>query len=190
MIYPIVAYGHPVLRLKAEPISPDYPQLQSFISDLWETMYATDGIGLAAPQVNRSIRMFVIDGSVLAEKYPEARDFKKLFINPVILKEEGEDWAYSEGCLSIPDIHEDVFRKPRLLMRYYDEQFREYEEWFEGINARIIQHEYDHLEGIMFTDHLSSMRKMMLSGRLSDISRGNIRVDYRMIFPLFKKGKK
>lgn len=187
MIYPVVAYGHPVLRQKAIDITPDYPGLKEFIADMWETMYKTDGIGLAAPQVNKSIRLFVIDGQVLSEKYPEAKGFKKTFINPVILEESGEDWAYSEGCLSIPEIHEDVMRKPHLLIRYADENFDIREEWYEGINARIIQHEYDHLEGILFTDHLSSMRKMMLARRLNDIARGNIDVDYKMIFPLARK---
>lgn len=189
MILPIVAYGHPVLRKKAIDITPDEPGLEKFIADMWETMYATDGIGLAAPQVNKSIRMFVIDGSVLAEKYPEAQGFKKCFINARILEETGEEWGYSEGCLSIPDIHETVERKPRLRIQYLDPQFTLHDEWFEGVNARIIQHEYDHLEGVMFTDHLSTLRKTMLRRKLSDISHGNVKVDYRMIFPINKKRK-
>lgn len=190
MIYPIVAYGHPVLRKKAETITGDLPDLQSFIDNLWETMYATDGIGLAAPQVNRSIRIFVIDANALAESYPEGKDFKKTFINAQIIEEEGEGWGYSEGCLSIPEIHETVIRKPRLKMRWHDENFNEHEEWFEGIIARIIQHEYDHLEGLLFTDHLSNIRKVLLKGKLMDISKGDIKVDYRMIFPLRKKSNR
>ncbi len=189
MVYPVVAYGHPVLRKKAEPITADYNEFEVFMANLWETMYVTDGIGLAAPQVNRSIRIFVLDANVLAEKYPEGKGFKKAFINPVILEEEGEEWVYSEGCLSIPDIHEDVLRKPKLLIHYQDEQFNHHEEWFEGIVARIIQHEYDHLQGVMFTDRLSNIRKMLLKRKLNDISKGFVKVDYKMIFPLIKKGR-
>jgi len=187
MILPIVAYGHPVLRKKAADITPDEPDIEKFIADLWETMYATDGIGLAAPQVNRSIRIFVIDGEVLAEKYPEAAGFKKCFINARIIEEDGQPWSYSEGCLSIPEIHEAVERKQRVHMQYLDEQFQPHDEWFEGVNARVVQHEYDHLEGILFTDHLSTLRKTMLRRKLSDISHGNIKVDYRMIFPINKR---
>lgn len=189
MIFPIVAYGHPTLRKKAEPVSPDYPGLQEFLKDLWETMYATDGIGLAAPQVNRSIRIFVVDTDVLSEKYPEAKGFKKAFVNPQMLEETGSEWAYSEGCLSIPDIHEDVYRKPRIHLRYQDENFTEHEEWFEGIVARVIQHEYDHLEGILFTDHLSPLRKTMLAGKLNNIARGRINPPYRMLFAPTRKSK-
>ncbi|MDO9512015.1 MAG: peptide deformylase [Bacteroidales bacterium] len=190
MIYPIIAYGHPGLRKKAEDISPDYPDLKKFIDDLWETMYVTDGIGLAAPQINKSIRIFVIDATALSEKYPEVKDFKKTFINAQIIKEEGEEWSYSEGCLSIPDINETVLRKPRLLMRWHDEDFTEHEQWFDGVIARVIQHEYDHLEGILFTDLLSNIRKILLKGKLADISKGDIKVDYRMIFPLRKKSNR
>lgn len=187
MIFPIVAYGHPTLRKKAEPVNADTPGLQEFIKDLWETMYATDGIGLAAPQVNRSIRVFVIDTDVLSEKFPEAKGFKKAFINPQLLEEIGNEWAYSEGCLSIPDIHEDVYRKPRIHLRYQDENFIEHDEWSEGIVARVIQHEYDHLEGILFTDKLSPLRKTMLSGKLNNIARGRINPPYRMVFASPKK---
>ncbi|MDD2963165.1 MAG: peptide deformylase [Bacteroidales bacterium] len=190
MILPIVAYGHPVLRKKAIDITPEEPDIQTFITHLWETMYATDGIGLAAPQVNKSIRVFVIDGEVLAEKYPEAKGFKKCFINAEMVEQQGEPWGYSEGCLSIPDIHETVERQPRVHLRYLDENFEPHDEWFEGVNARVIQHEYDHLEGIVFTDRLSMLRKTMLKRKLSDISHGNIKVDYRMIFPINKKRKR
>lgn len=187
MILPIVAYGHPVLRKKAADVTPDDPELSQFITNLWETMYATDGIGLAAPQVNRSIRVFVIDGDVLAEKNPEAKGFKKCFINARMIEQNGDTWGYNEGCLSIPDIHETVNRQARVHLQYLDENFQPHDEWFEGVNARVIQHEYDHLEGILFTDHLSTLRKTMLRRKLSDISHGNIKVDYRMIFPIHKK---
>jgi peptide deformylase len=187
MIYPIVAYGHTVLRQKAVDITPDYPDLHQFLADLWETMYATDGIGLAAPQVNRSIRIFVIDANVLAKNYPETVGFKKTFINANKLKEEGDIWLFNEGCLSIPNIHEDIARPKRILLRYFDENFNQHEEWFEGAAARIIQHEYDHLEGILFTDYLSPMRKTMLARKLNNIAQGNIEVPYKMIFPRMKK---
>lgn len=187
MILPIVAYGHPVLRKKAADITPEEPDIEKFITDLWETMYATDGIGLAAPQVNRSIRIFVIDAGALAEKYPEAAGFRKCFINARIIEETGQSWEYNEGCLSIPDIHEAVERKQRIHMQYLDEQFQPHDEWFDGVSARVIQHEYDHLEGVLFTDHLSTLRKTMLRRKLSDISHGNIKVDYRMIFPINKR---
>ncbi|HAQ64448.1 MAG TPA: peptide deformylase [Bacteroidales bacterium] len=189
MILPIVAYGHPILRKKAIDITPGEAGIGQFITDLWETMYATDGVGLAAPQVNRSIRIFVIDGNPLSEKYPEAKNFRQCFINARIIEEEGEPWGYSEGCLSIPEIHESVERKPRVHIQYLDEQFQPHDEWFEGANARVIQHEYDHLEGILFTDLLSTLRKTMLRRKLSDISHGNIKIDYRMIFPINKKRK-
>ncbi len=186
MLLPIVAYGHPVLRKKAEPIGPDYPDIDKFIADLTETMYVADGVGLAAPQVNRSIRMFVIDTEPFAGRYPEA-GFKGLFINPYLVDESGDEWYYNEGCLSIPGIHEDVLRKKELRIRYLDAQWNEHEETFIGIVARVIQHEYDHLEGIVFTDHLSPMRKLLLKGRLSDITKGNVDVDYKMIFPKKKR---
>ncbi len=187
MVMPIVAFGHPILRKRAEAITPECPELKRFIEDLWETMYQTDGVGLAAPQVNRSIRIFVIDGEVFSENYPEAKGFKKCFINAELIAEEGVEWEYTEGCLSIPDIHEPVIRKPRILLKYQDESFTWHEEWFEGINARVIQHEYDHLEGKLFTDHLSHIRKMMLRNKLSDISHGKTKAAYRMIFPVQKR---
>ncbi len=187
MILPITAYGHPVLRKKSIDIDKDYPDLEKFIADLWETMYKTDGVGLAAPQVNRSIRVFAIDASPFVKNYPEAKNFKKLFINAHIIEREGEEISYNEGCISIPDIHEDVTRKTRVLMRYTDEEWNEHEEWFEGIQARVIQHEYDHLEGILFTDHISNLRKMILKRKLSDIAHGRIDPGYRMLFPNLKK---
>ena len=187
---PIVAYGHPVLKKVAREVTPDDPGLQEFIADMWETMYQGEGVGLAAPQVNRSIRLLVIDASPYKEKYPELGDFKKVFINPAITREEGEEFSFNEGCLSIPGIREDVMRKPVIYIRYRDEQFREYEERLEGVTARVFQHEYDHLEGILFVDRISNLRKILLKGKLNDISKGKVDVDYKMIFPLVKKGRK
>lgn len=190
MILPVVAYGHPVLKKKAQPVGPDYPDLKQFIADMFETMYQSDGVGLAAPQVNRSIRIFTIDATVFADKHPEAEGFKRVFINAEIYQEEGEEWAFNEGCLSFPGLREDIFRKPVIRMRYVDEDFREHDETFDGIVARVIQHEYDHIEGIVFTDRMSSLKKMLIKGKLNDISRGNVEVDYRMLFPLLKKNRK
>ena len=190
MILPVVAYGHPVLKKVAEDISPDYPDLKQCISDLWETMYISDGVGLAAPQVNRSIRLFVIDASAFAEKYPEAEHFKKAFLNAKIYKVEGEEFSFNEGCLSFPGLREDIMRKPVIHIRYRDENFVEHNERFEGVVARIIQHEYDHIEGIVFVDRIPSLKKMLLKRRLSDISKGNVEVSYRMLFPQIKKGRK
>jgi peptide deformylase len=189
MIMPVVAYGHPVLKKVASEIGPDYPDLQQFIADMWETMYISDGVGLAAPQVNRSIRLFVIDTSPFAEHHPEAKDFKQVFINARIYEEEGEEWAYNEGCLSFPGLREDIIRKPVIRIRYVDENFRHHDKRFGGIVARVIQHEYDHIEGITMVDRLSPLKKMLLKGRLADITKGNIEVHYKMIFPAVKKGK-
>jgi peptide deformylase len=188
MIFPIVAYGHPVLRKVAQDVGPDYPGLKEFISDLFETMYKTDGVGLAAPQVNRSIRIFVIDASHFSEQQPELEGFRKAFINPHITAESGEEWIFNEGCLSVPDIREDISRKPRVRIEYVDEDFVPHDEIYEGIAARIIQHEYDHLQGIMLVDRISPLRKMLLKRKLNDITTGNIDVAYKMIFP-GKKGK-
>jgi peptide deformylase len=183
MILPVTAYGHPVLRKTAEEIDKNYPGLEQFIADMFETMYATDGIGLAAPQVNRSIRLFIVDGSPYSDKMPEMADFKKIFINPIILEETGKDETMDEGCLSIPNIREDVSRKSELLIEYYDENWELKEEKYNGFKARIIQHEYDHLEGILFTDKISPLRKTLIRGKLRDISKGKTDVAYRMIFP-------
>ena len=190
MILPVLAFGHPTLKKVAKEIDPDYPDLKQLIGDMFETMYQSDGVGLAAPQVNHSIRLFIIDAAPYADKYKEAEGFKKVFINAKIYKEEGEEWAFNEGCLCFPGIREDVMRKPVVHIRYQDEDFQEHDESFEGIVARVIQHEYDHTEGILFVDRLSSLRKMLLKGKLNDISRGNIDVFYKMIFPLQKKGRK
>jgi peptide deformylase len=197
MILPIVAYGDPVLKKEAEEIEQDYPELQQLIDDMFETMYAAQGVGLAAPQIGRSIRLFIVDGSPFADEEGDEPDpkavgiesFKKVFINPVIEEEEGEDWSFQEGCLSIPKIREDVYRKEVVHISYYDEQWNFHEERFEGYQARIIQHEYDHIEGVLFTDHLSPLRKRLLTKRLANISRGEVRVDYKMKFPALKKGR-
>lgn len=182
MIYPIIAYGSPVLKKKAVEIDKDYPDLSKLIESMFETMYDSSGVGLAAPQINLSIRLFVVDGAPFEDEDPELKKFKKVFINPVILDESGDRWKFNEGCLSIPGIREDVERRPDVYIRYFDENFKEYTETFTGIAARIIQHEYDHLEGILFTDKLSPLKKQLLKGKLNDISKGKVNVDYKMKF--------
>lgn len=194
MILPIVAYGDVVLRKKAATINADYPNLSEFIDNMYETMYGAYGVGLAAPQVGVPIRVFLVDASPFSEdegldsKERELlKGFKKTFINAEILKEEGEAWSFNEGCLSIPDVREDVSRKPKITIRYQDENFKSYTETYEGLVARVIQHEYDHIEGILFTDKLSSLKKRLIKGKLANISKGKIRVDYKMKFPLINK---
>ena len=159
MLLPITAYGHPVLKKVAEEIDKDYPGLEQLIADMFETMYDSDGIGLAAPQVNRSIRLFIVDGTPYADKIPETADFKKIFINPYILSTTGSDVVLDEGCLSIPNIREDVTRKDEITIEYYDEKWELKEETYTGFPARVIQHEYDHLEGILLVERISSLRK-------------------------------
>ena len=188
MILPIVAYGTPVLKKLGEEIDSDYPNLQKLIANMFDTMYEANGVGLAAPQIGKSIRLFIVDGSPFEEDEPDMKDFQQVFINAEILEEEGEEWNFNEGCLSIPNIREDVSRKPKITIRYQDEKFDTFEEEFEGIKARIIQHEYDHIEGVLFIDYLSGLKKRLLKSKLIDISKGNIRVDYRMKFPQ-KKGR-
>lgn len=183
MILPIVAYGHPVLKKAAEEVDADYPDLKQFIEDMYETLYASSGVGLAAPQVNKSIRIFVVDADPLSKEYPEAKGYKKTFVNPEILEYFGNDFEYCEGCLSLPGLYEDVIRKSKIRIRYQDENFDEHEEIIEGIPARIVQHEYDHLDGIVYTEHLSNMKKILIKGKLRDISEGKVAVDYRMAFP-------
>ena len=190
MVLPITAYGHPTLRKVAGEIDKDYPNLQQLVSDMFETMYATGGVGLAAPQINLPIRLLVMDATAYAEEDPQARDFKKVIINPKIVEETGDDWVFNEGCLSIPDIREDVSRKPEIRIQYYDENWNFFDELYTSVMARIIQHEYDHLEGVLFVDRVSNIRKVLLRRRLLDISKGNIDVSYKMIFPLIKKGRK
>lgn len=198
MILPIVAYGDPVLKKEAEEIDKDYPNLQQLIENMFETMYEASGVGLAAPQIGKSIRLFVIDGSPFAEreegeeedpKAADMEDFKKVFINPIIEEETGEKWGFNEGCLSIPKIREEVFRKEKVKISYYDENWNFHEDIFDGYKARIIQHEYDHIEGILFTDHLSVLKKRLLTKRLTNIAQGIISVDYKMKFPNIKKGR-
>lgn len=189
MLLPITAYGHPVLKKVAEEIDKDYPGLEQLIADMFETMYSSDGIGLAAPQVNRSIRLFIVDGTPYADKVPETADFKKIFINPYILSTSGSDVNLDEGCLSVPNIREDVTRKDEITIEYYDEKWELKEETYTGFPARVIQHEYDHLEGILFVERISSLRKTLLRRKLQDIAHGKVDVDYRMIFPNLKKSK-
>ncbi len=190
MVLPIVAYGHPNLRKVSEEIDEEFEGLDELIENMFETMYYSEGVGLAAPQVNENIRLFIVDASPFEKDNPELRDFRKVFINPVITEEAGTEWEFTEGCLSIPDIREEVIRKPRVRIEYYDPHFNFHDETYEGIAARIIQHEYDHLEGVLFVDHISNLRKMLLKRRLNDISTGNIDVGYKMIFPSRKRKKK
>ena len=190
MILPVTAYGHPVLRRTAKEIEKDYPGLQELIDNMFETMYVTNGVGLAAPQVNLSIRLFIVDTTPYAKEVPEAEGFKKVFINPEIIEEGGKETMFNEGCLSIPDIREDVPRKPNIYIRYYNENFLLRKERYNGVKARVILHEYDHLQGILFVDRVSNIRKILLKRKLQDISKGNINVDYKMIFPNRKKGKR
>lgn len=187
MILPVVAFGHPTLRKIADDIDKDYPGLDQFINDMFETMYSSNGVGLAAPQVNRSIRLFVIDATPYADDFPGETDLKKVFINARIVEESGDEWAFNEGCLSIPEIREDVLRKPELRIQYYDENFNFHDDRITGVLARVIQHEYDHLDGILFVDLINPLRKMMLKRKLGDISKGLIKTDYKMIYPLAKK---
>jgi len=190
MKLPIIAYGDPVLRRKATAIEPDeYPNIQELIDNMFETMYGASGVGLAAPQVGLSMRLFVVDLSTFDDDEPELKGFKRAFINGIILEETGEEWPFNEGCLSIPDIREDVYRKKNIKISYYDESWKHHEEAFSGMAARVIQHEYDHIEGKLFTDKLSPLRKRLIEKRLNDISKGMVKVDYKMKFPAVKKGR-
>ncbi len=190
MILPIVAYGAPVLRKVAKDISPDYPNLKRIIEDMWETMYASNGVGLAAPQVNKDIRVFIIDSAQIFAnqddedkgKYPDEPGMKKVFINAHIADLEGEEWSYNEGCLSIPKIREDIKRPEKIVLQYLDESLHPHTEEFIGLTARIIQHEYDHIEGKLFIDRLKPLRRKMLQGKLNDISKGKIKMDYKMMY--------
>lgn len=191
MILPIVAYGSPILRTVAKDISPDYPGLPKLIGDMWETMYASSGVGLAAPQINKDIRLFVMDSQQIFEnqdeedkgKYPDEPGIKQVFINAHIKSLNGEQWAYNEGCLSIPKIREDVVRNETVTIAYVDENFEPHEKTYNGITARIILHEYDHIEGKLFIDYLKPLKRKLLKGKLDDISKGKVKADYRMIFP-------
>ncbi|HMX35761.1 MAG TPA: peptide deformylase [Ferruginibacter sp.] len=191
MILPIVAYGSPVLRTVCEDIGADYPNLDKLIADMWETMYNSNGVGLAAPQVNVPIRLFVIDSEqIFANKeedeelnYPDAPGYKGVFLNAHITRLNGTEWAYNEGCLSIPKIREDVYRNEEVTLEYVDEQFQPQTRTFNGLTARVILHEYDHIEGKLFIDHIKPLKRKLMKRKLDDISRGKIRVDYRMVFP-------
>ena len=193
MILPVVVYGDPVLRKVAADIDKNYPGLDDLIANMFETMYNANGVGLAAPQIGKSIRLFVIDATPFADRDDDdddedemseeereyLRNFKKVFINAKILDEEGEEWKFNEGCLSIPRIREDVARKPVITIEYYDEHFKKHKETMSGLAARVVQHEYDHIEGKLFTDRISALRRKLLSGKLNDISRGKFSADYK-----------
>jgi len=196
MILPIVAYGSSVLKVKAADVDTQDPHLKKLISDMWETMYEADGVGLAAPQIGASKRLFVIDASPFAqdeeltlEEAAELKDFKSVFINPTVLEETGEEWDFTEGCLSIPNIREDVSRKEEITIHFLDEQLKEQTLTFNGLAARVVQHEYDHIEGILFTDKLSPLKKRLLKRKLNDIAKGKIKPEYHMRFSTNKTRK-
>ena len=196
MILPIVAYGDPILKKECEEIDENYPNLKQLISDMFETMYKAKGVGLAAPQIGKNIRLFIVDGSPFAEDEEDEEDpraegienFKKVFINPIIEEEDGREWPFQEGCLSIPKIRENVSRKPDITVSFYDENWELKEESYSGYAARIFQHEYDHIEGILFTDYLSPLKRKLIQKKLNNITNGEIEIDYKMRFP--KKAKK
>jgi peptide deformylase len=197
MILPIVAYGDPVLKRVGDEIDENYEGLQELIDNMFETMYNAQGVGLAAPQIGKSIRLFIVDGSPFAEieegeeadpKAVGMENFVQVFINPIIEEEEGQEWGFHEGCLSIPKIREEVQRKPKIRITYYDREWNLKDEVYEGYSARIIQHEYDHIEGKLFTDRISPLKRKLLAKRLTNISKGIVEVDYRMRFPN-KKGR-
>lgn len=192
MKLPIVAYGNSVLRKETEEIEEVTEEIKQLIADMFETMEGAHGIGLAAPQIGKSIRLFVVDARKAVLDDPETeeerqenevlKDFRRVFINPIIEEEKGEEWAYEEGCLSIPGIREEVYRKETLFITYYNENWEYKEEWLTGFPARVVQHEYDHIEGVLFTDYLSPFKKRLIKRRMEDITKGNIKVDYKMKF--------
>ena len=191
MILPIVAYGSPILRKVCSDIGPDYPGLEKLVADMWETMYNSNGVGLAAPQINKDIRLFVMDSEQIfanreedeKSEFPDEPGYKGVFINAHIKELNGEEWSYNEGCLSIPKIREDVYRDEEVMLEFDDEHFNHHTKTFNGITARVILHEYDHIEGKLFIDHIKPLKRKLLQGKLSDISKGKINVDYRMVFP-------
>jgi len=194
MILPIIAYGDPILRRIGKEIDKNYPNLSELLDNMKETMHNAKGVGLAAPQIGKDIRLFLIDASPFKdnedledEERAFLKDFKGIFINPKIVEEDGDEWAFSEGCLSIPNINEDIFREESITVEYMDENFQAHKKILGGLAARIFQHEYDHIEGILFTDKLSTLKKRLLKKKLDNISKGKIEVDYRMKFPLIKK---
>jgi peptide deformylase len=189
---PIVAYGHPVLRKLAHDIDPDYPGLAKLLEDMWETLYASSGVGLAAPQVNKDIRLFLVDSEQIFNQmkqekeqhnYPDAPGIKQVFINAHIKELDGFEWSYNEGCLSIPKIREDIKRQSVVTIEFMDENFQKHMRTYHGLTARIILHEYDHIEGKLFIDHISPLKRKLMKGKLNDISKGKIKVDYKMMFP-------
>ncbi len=191
MILPIVAYGFEVLRKISKDITPAYPNLSKLIEDMWETMYSSNGVGLAAPQVNRDIRLFVMDTAQMFANmdeeetllYSDRPGIKQVFINAQVEELHGDDWAYNEGCLSIPKIREDIYRAEEVTIRYLDENFVEHINTFDGLTARVILHEYDHIDGKLFIDYLKPLKRKLLKGKLDDISKGKVSVDYKMLFP-------
>jgi len=191
MILPIVAYGSPILRKVCDDINSDYPGLEKLIADMWETMYNSNGVGLAAPQINLPIRLFVMDSEQIflnqeedeKDDYPDAPGYKGVFINAHISKLNGEQWSYNEGCLSIPKIREDVYRNEEVTLEFVDEHFQPHTKTFNGITARIILHEYDHIEGKLFIDHIKPLKRKLMKRKLDDITKGKVSVDYRMVFP-------
>ncbi len=187
MILPIVSYGNAILKTVAKEIEKDYPNLNELVSNMFQTMYAALGVGLAAPQVGLSIRLFIVDASDFVKDYPEAENFKKVFINPKIVEESGEQWIFNEGCLSFPTLREDIKRKSTIKIEYYDDSFDFQTEEYSGIIARIIQHEYDHINGIVFVDKLSQLKKRLIKRKLSDIADGDVEIKYKMQFANKKK---
>ena len=182
MILPIVGYGNPVLKKIAGEIDASYPGLEKLLEDMWETMYNASGVGLAAPQVGKPIRIFIVDASPFEDEEEELKDFKKVFINAQILEETGEEWFFNEGCLSFPELREDVLRKPRIRIKYQDEKFNTIEEEYDGIAARIIQHEYDHIEGIVFVDRITPLKRRLIKSKLTNIIKGVTQPAYKMKF--------
>jgi len=183
MIYPITVYGDPILRKKTEEIDKDYEGLKKLADDLFETMHHADGVGIAAPQIGLSLRIFVVDLSPMGEDYPELANFKKAFVNAHILSREGEEVLIDEGCLSLPGIREDVSRKDHIRIKYFDLDWNEHDETYTGYTARVIQHEYDHLDGILFIDHCSAFKRKLLKGKLTDISKGKVNISYKIKIP-------
>lgn len=190
MILPIYGFGKQTLRNKAADIEKNYPNLNELITNMFDTLKAANGVGLAAPQVDLPIRLFIIDTTEAGDEYPEEQKIKKAFINAHILEYFGDEWVFNEGCLSVPDIREDISRKSKIRMKYMDTDFVEHEEVFDGIAARVIQHEYDHLEGVLFIDKVSSLKKMLLKKKLSDISKGHVEIDYKMCFSVPPKKRR
>ena len=191
MILPVVAYGSPVLRKVCDDITPEYPELQKLLADMWDTLYNSNGVGLAAPQINKPVRLFIVDTLQIVEdfneedkrKYPNEKPIKQVFINAQKIEETGDMWAYNEGCLSIPKVREDIQRTSKVRLSYMDENFERHEQEFSGITARVIQHEYDHIEGKLFIDYLTQLKKRLIKKKLDDISAGKVKTDYRMLFP-------